>query len=178
MRVINKKVDKNSITGKTINIPIFLTQKFENIGLFEDIGTATDVISTNVSITGVTDSKLSEVRGFDYNSPYTVGANGVTEVTADHIKYTIGNVDYVTLLSDGTTTFSFKDTRTEYVASSFISTDANLTYVDKVDVQDSVFIERESVSVIEYFSKLRQIGSVSEIATFSNGFYKINNQTI
>ena len=178
MKVINKNIDKNIITGKTISIPIFLTQKFETIGLYEDLSTATDVIQTEVTITGTTDNKLSEVRGFDYNNPFTIGVNGVTEVTSEYIKYTIGNINYITKLGDLSTTFSFKDTRNEYKINNFISTDANLTYVDKVDVQDCVFIERESVSVIEYFSKLRQIGSVSEIATFNNGFYKINNQTI
>jgi len=50
--------------------------------------------------------------------------------------------------------------------------------MDVIDIEDEVFIERQNISVIEFFSKLRQIGSVEEIATFSNGFYQINNQTI
>ncbi len=178
MRIINKKIDITKISGHSINIPICLIQKFENIGLYEDLGISTDIISTDVIITGITDSKLSEVRGYDYNSPYSIGANGVTEITPTYIKYTIGNINYITQLNNLSTVYSFKDTRSEYKINNFISTDANLSYVDSVDVQDSVFIERESVSVIECFSKFRQIGSVSEIATFSNGFYKINNQTI
>ncbi len=179
MRVLNRTIEKNKITGNTIHIPIFITQKVDTIGLYEDLATdVTKINSITVTVTGTTDNKLAEVRGFDYNSPYTVGNNGVTEVTADHIKYDIDGIAYVTQLADLRTTFTFTTVRDEYSVNNFVSEDKNLAYTDKVDVQDNVDIERVSVSVIEAVSKIRQITTVMEIENFNNGFYKINNQTI
>ena len=179
MRTIYRTIDHNTITGNSITIPIALFSKTENIGLLEDIGTELDMTSgVTVTVTGITDSKLAEVRGFDFNTPYSVGNNGVTQVTPDYVAYIIGNINYITQLATSATTFSFSDTRSVYVSDNFISTDDDIAFMDVIDIEDEVFIERQNISVIEFFSKLRQIGSVEEIATFSNGFYQINNQTI
>lgn len=171
-------IDINSITGNNFQVPILLTQKSENIGLLEDLSDITDIESVFVTVTGVTDNKLQEVRGFDYNNPFTVGSNGITEVTDSYIAYTIGNVNYKTILNDLSTIFSFTDTRNVYLTNNFISEDSYLNYVDNVQITDEVFIERQNISIIESFSRLRQITSVEEIANYGNGFYQINNQTI
>ena len=122
MYKIKRTVDLNTITGNTIVIPIFLTQKTENLGLWEDYSTDLTMSSgITVTVTGLTNNKLTEVRGYDYSNPYTVGSNGITAQSSTEVSYTIGNINYITELSGLTTTFSFTDTRTIYLTNNFIS---------------------------------------------------------
>jgi hypothetical protein len=179
MEIIKKNIDLKKITGNSISIPIFLYQKTDNIGLYEDL--SEDLTLTpdiNITVTGITESKLNSVRGYDYDNLYQKGVNGVEEVTSDYVRYNINGIVYKTNLNDDSTTFTFSTVNNGYMNNNFISVDNNIGYVDKVNIQDSVYIERENISVIESFSKIRQIGLVSEIATFANGFFTVKDQTI
>lgn len=179
MEFIRKVVNRNLITGQTVNFIINLTQEYENMGYMTDFSNDLTLNAVkNVTITGITESKLSSVRSYDYNNPYKVGINGVTEVTSTYVKYNINGVNYSTNLADLSTTFSTIDVNQDYKVDYFIFEERNLSYVDKIFIDNSVFIERQNISVMESFSKLRQISSVTEIETFNNGFYKIFDQTI
>lgn len=166
------------LTGSTLTIPIFFTQKSDNIGVSTDYSQVMTTLKTTVTVSGVTDNKLESVRSFDYQNKYKVGNNGATEVTPEYVKYNINGIDYQTYFKDLVTSFKFTTEREVYTNTNFVHEDFNLGYVDKTQVQDIVDIERQKISVIESFSKLRQISVVEEIEVFGNRFYKINNQTI
>lgn len=149
------------------------------MGVFEDI--SSDISETNpvsVNLSGFTENKLSQIRGYDYDSPYTVGVNGVSEINNQYIKYTIGLINYITNLTTLETVFSFTTIRNEYTTNQFIHNDKNLDFVDKMMIDSSINITRQKLSVIESFSKLRQIGGVDELNNFGNKFYNISNQSV
>lgn len=104
---------------------ILLTETYKNLGQYENItnpeiiGDKTTInfeqnrieLSTQstplppVSITGLTTSRLNEVKTYNSSEPYKVGVNGVTNITNEFIEYTIDDIKYRTFLSDGLTTF-------------------------------------------------------------------------
>ena len=105
-------------------INIFLTQTQKNLGQFslitnnEIIGdliefapnlsrqsntTNSPSISTTVTVTGLTSSRLEEVK--TYNNTYKVGVNGVILASSTLVVYKIDDITYQTLLDGSDTTY-------------------------------------------------------------------------
>ncbi len=179
MELIKKTINRNILTGGTVNFTINLIQEYDNLGYMTDFSDNLTLNSgqTNV-ITGFTENKLNNIRSYDYSNPYKVGINGVTKVTDTQIFYTINEINYITNLSDLKTTFQLTKNNQDYISSNFMFEEKNINLIDKMDIDNSIFIERQNISIIENFSKIRQISSVTEIENFNNGFYKIFDQTI
>jgi len=91
-------VNKNEITGNTINFKFPLKRKTNNLGLYSTIeGTIvfTELIKiseyfknewlindTTKDVTGTTVNKLSDVKGYDINNPYKIGIIGDKEIVS------------------------------------------------------------------------------------------------
>lgn len=180
MEIKKYLINKNIITGGTVGLGILLENKTVGIDFYtdlsEDITMSADTIP--VSITGFTDSKLNTVRSYDFNNLYVVGVNGVTFVASNFISYTINGINYTTYLSDLTTIFQFTTTRNYYTNFNYIGEDNLINYVDETQIDNEISIERQQISVIENFSKLRQVSTVEDFTTFGNNFYPVNDQTV
>lgn len=180
MEIRKFTINTNTITGNTVALNVLLENKTVGIDFYsdlsEDITMSAQTISVN--ITGYTDSKLSAVRSYSFNNPYIVGVNGVTQVTVSSIFYNINDINYVTNLSDLTTTFQFSTVRNFYVNHNYIAEENLMNYVDETQIDNEILIERQIISVIENFSKLRQISTVEDFSTFSNSFYNVDDQSV
>jgi len=119
-------------------IDIFLTETYKSLGQYEII-TNPDIVGelkefslydlTQYSnkafeppqelefivITGLTSSKLEEVRTYNLNEPYKVGVKGVTNITNDFIEYKINDIEYKTYINNSVTTPSNPDTDTNNI---------------------------------------------------------------
>ena len=180
MKLKKIKINKNTITGSTLSLNLLLNSKTVGLDFYTDLSSNLTISAqtTPVNLTGYTDNKLNLVRSYDYNNPYVVGVNGVTEVDINYIKYIINGINYITNVNDLTTTFEFSTLRYYYTNSNYIGEEDLINYVDKTQIDNEISIERQQTSVIENFSKLRQVSSTEDFTTFSNSFYTINNQTV
>jgi len=172
------EVIKKVTTVNNLSFNLFLTQNIKNLGLAEDLSENTTIQKITSTLTGNVESKLADVRSYDYNTPYIVGVNGVTKVTATSVQYVIADVTYETNLVTNETTFSIIKQDDNYIKNNFVRTDQNIGLADKVIADNEIDIERSNISVIESFSKLQQIGTPDEIYGFGNNYYKVYDQTL
>lgn len=172
------KIFKKKVSLDNLNFSVLLTQNIKDLGLLEDISTDLNskVVSTKVKSKGT--SKLQNVRSFDFNDPYKVGVNGVIEVGAEIIKYVIDDVIYETNKVTGDTSIEIINHDTIYDKVNFIRNENSIGLSDKVNFENNVNIDRPSISVIENFSKIQQIGNPEELKTFYNNFYKVFDETL
>lgn len=125
----------------------------------------------------ITESRLNEVMSFDINKPYIVGVNGVTRVTDEIVEYIISDDVYVTNLKTNITEVVVKIVNKEY-------SNKNYFYDNKIGVDgvlkslDEITVERDTISVIDKFSKLKNVKSIVDVEQLGNGFYKIIDQTV
>lgn len=146
-------------------------------------------------VTGYTDSKLMEVMTYDRNNPYQVGVNGVIQADYDntvippqptYVEYVINGILYKT--SIGSKLFPGNDdlfqTNTVYFfeASGLTEQDINVIKTEvemgisfPPKIEKEIFIERQSISIIERHLRMGEINSVDELETYKNGYYNIFN---
>lgn len=132
----------------------------------------------NNSMTYKTSDRSSEVLSFDINHPFIVGVNGVISLSDNILTYSIEGDIYRTNLISKETEVTQKFVNKEY-------TNINYFYdEDKIGVDgilkniQEVVVERERISVMDKFSKLKNAKSTLDIEQIGNGFYKIIDQTI
>jgi hypothetical protein len=58
-------------------------------------------------VSGRTESRLDQVRGYNNSQPYVVGERGVIALTDEIVSYVLDEITYHTRLDDGTTTYEF-----------------------------------------------------------------------
>lgn len=177
MEFLNRKVYSKNLTGNTISFTINLNQKYDNLGLMSDFSDDLSSSSESILVTGITENKLSSVRSFDLNNPYEIGVNGVTNINGNIITYIIGDITYQTNIDNLTTSFSFISNDINYINNNFIYEENNIGDIDKPLIDNSIFIERSDISVIESFNKMKQITGVDDFVNFNNSFYNINDQS-
>jgi len=161
---------------------ILLKETYKNLGQYEII-TNPDIIGdlqsitfsqTNSSIvqqtttlppilvTGLTTSRLNEVKTYNINIPYKIGVNGVTNITTDFIEYTIDDIKYQTFLSDGLTTYQILKQQDVFQNQPVIW-NADSVFVDIKKTLNAMVIERGNISVFEYFGRLNNCDSLSDM---------------
>ena len=163
-------------TNDNLIFNIILTQNSRSLGL-----SSSEDISDNVLISnGViydTDSRLGEIISFDVDNPYIVGVNGVTSIKDNIIKYTINEDEYTTDLNTNKTKVIKKFKITNYK-------NKNIFYGNKIGLDNkvkslnTVNIDRNNLSVIDKFSKLKNVSSVIDVELLDGTFYNIINQTV
>lgn len=160
-------------------LDIFLTQTQKNLGQFslinnlDIIGDLTtfnltnklpEIISTSsttITVTGLTSSRLEEVK--TYNGGYKVGVNGVILVSSTEVVYKIDDIIYRTLLDGSNTTFyTLNKPSGEFEMQNVLRND-NSVSIDIKKTLDAFIIERSNISVYDYFNKINNCDKLDDL---------------
>lgn len=175
----------SNITGETINFLFGINGEFNisgtlntfaNIKSDDDIEIANEIanlnVVPNVTVSGVTESRLNEVIGFsDSNNKITEINNNSNSL--NYTGYTIGNISYIDY-DNGLTEFSFTST-TENTQNptTFLE---NENFVNEPSITNNIFINRGVNSIFEPMHKLKISKSIEELSKVGFGYFNINKQ--
>jgi hypothetical protein len=189
-------------SGTTLfyNTKIMLTARDIEFGFFDvyedDLATGVTGITISTDtfpITGVSSSRLSELRKFTvsgtlsdlyFTSTDPTVADGVNEIltsTAVTWTYYIGGMTYVDDVVNNVTTFSFTsvgyDEPNNFVNLPFIKDETKQNIIDKPEIDNNVFIIRQSLPVFQNVYRLQNIANLSELEKYAGGakFNIVNN---
>ena len=163
---------------------IFLTETYKSLGQYEIINnpdiigqltsiTLTDNISTLrtynpptelefIIITGITKSRLEEVKTYDSNASYKLGVKGVFNITNEFIEYSIENTRYKTYLSDGLTTYSITKLKENFENQPVIW-NADSVFIDIKKTLNAMVIDRGNISIYDYFNKINNCDELDDL---------------
>lgn len=166
---------------ETYYLDIFLKKTYKNLGQFETINPNSQIVGTleeitfiqtelgldnsqpfNVTISGLTSSRLEEVKTYNTQNPYKVGINGVTTITSDYIEYVIDDVNYITYLEDNLTIFKLTKLTNELEKQNIIAND-NSVSIDIKKTLNAMVVDRSNVSVYDYFNKINNCSSLDDL---------------
>jgi len=159
---------------------VFLTQTTKNLGQFsivknnEIIGDLIefDLASQNslsriapsevlnITITGLTSSRLEEVK--TYSGDYKVGVNGVSVVNDEYIIYEIDGVNYITYLDTNLTIYTINKSSNEFENQDILRDD-NSVSIDVKTTLNAFLIERSNISVYDYFNKMNNCDKLDDL---------------
>lgn len=149
--------------------------------------------TTPFPVTGVSSSRLSELRKFTvsgtlsetyFTSTDPTVADGVNELltaTATTWTYYLGGMTYVDDVVNNVTTYSFTSVGynepNNFVNLPFIKDEAKQNIIDKPEIDNNVFIIRQSLPVYQNVYRLQDIGNLSELEKYAGGgkFNILNN---
>jgi hypothetical protein len=164
-------------------INIFLTETYKSLGQYEIItnnniiGELKSISLNNVStlydenneqnvntitITGLTSSRLEEVKSYDQNEPYKINVKGVKKVTNEFIEYVIDDVNYKTFLSDGLTIFSVIK-ETQIFEKKPVLWNGDSVFIDIKKTLNAMVIDRNNIPVYEYFNKINNCDNLDDV---------------
>ena len=148
-------------------------------------------------VTGITDSKLSEVATYNKYYPYQVGINGVIEATYEpavppsppkptFVKYNVNGITYQTEIGDPliptianvyrtTTVYFFEASGLTEQDINVIKYEAEMGISEPSKIEKEIFIERQSISVFERHLRIGEIGTIEQLEQYKNGYYNIFN---
>jgi len=144
-------------------------------------------------VTGTSSSRLSELRKFSvsgtlselyYTSTDPNVADGVNEsltMTAVTWTYYIGGITYVDDVVNQITSFTYDSLGYEepnnFVDLPFIKDETKQNIIDKPEIDNNVFIIRQSLPVFQNVYRLQDISNLSELEKYAGGakFNIINN---
>lgn len=151
-----------------------------------------------MTITGITDSRLNEVKTYNKNQPYQIGYKGVTNVQYDQfgnpnlIEYTINGIDYKTSIGDSLypkfefelkstdvnifktdTIYSFESDGLDEYEINVLKQEAEMGLSEPPKIESDIFIERQEISVFERHLRMGEISSLEQLDEYKNGYYNI-----
>jgi hypothetical protein len=161
---------------------VFLTETYKSLGQYEIItkpdiiGQLTSITFTNnsisivnpptqlgsITITGITKSRLDEVKTYNPIVPYKLNVNGVSVITNEFIEYSIDNINYKTYLSDGLTTYSLTK-GIETFDNQPVIWNADSVFIDIKKTLNAMVIDRGNVSVYDYFNKINNCDELDDL---------------
>ena len=179
-----------AVTSGGIGIPIinyyyldiFLTQTQKNLGQFSiiknndivgdliafDFASQNSIsqiaqtnIGTNITVTGLTSSRLNEVK--TYNGGYKIGVNGVILVSSTVVVYKIDDITYQTLLDGSNTTFYTLTKPSGEFEMQEVLSDDNSVSIDIKKTLNAFIIERSNISVYDYFNKINNCDKLDDL---------------
>lgn len=183
MEKIKKKI--NYVSGSSYNVKVLFSQNIKPFGFFVVSNEERDPVSSvspQNSITGSSNTRLSELRTYstssDISKKYMTSTSptedGVNTSLSDDTKfvYYIGGITYETLIdSDETTTFNYipsdpnLDVDNKYeIYDEFVS-----TMVESPAIQNDVFIVRQEIPIFENTYRLENIKTLSELKNYAGG---------
>ncbi len=143
-------------------------------------------------VTGTSSSRLSELRKFTVSgnidelyytstNPSTDGVNIILTFTGITWVYYIGEITYIDDVIDNITMFSFisqaYDDENNFLDLPFIKDESKENIIDKPEIDNNVFITRQSLAVFENVYRLQNIANLSELEKYAGGgkFNIVNN---
>jgi hypothetical protein len=165
-------------------------------GSFTPIGSF-NLEQPNITITGVSNSRLNELRKYTVNgtffdkhkTSFGPSNDGVDPNNSDliddigSVQYYIGGITYVDVITENetTTTFSFQGlgyTSPDFINSPIIKdpNKSNLVNIPKTD--NDVFIDRQEITAFDKNYKLEYMRNLSDLTTYASGrFFNIVKNT-
>jgi hypothetical protein len=116
----------------------------------------------NITVTGLTQSRLNEIKSYNPQVPYKVNINGVTKVDPNYIEYTIDGIDYKTFLSNNLTIYKVTKPTDELTISRLIGNNDSV-FVDIKKTLNAMIIERSNLSIYDYFNKMNACEELDDI---------------
>jgi len=144
-------------------------------------------------VTGTSSSRLSELRKFTVTGTLSElyftstdpnindGVNGLLTQTPTTWTYYIGGITYVDDVINKTTTFSFNslgyDDPNNFSDYKIIKDEVKQNIIDKPEIDNNVFIIRQSLPVFQNVYRLQDIRNISELEKYAGGakFNILNN---
>lgn len=182
----NGAPDPNAVYG----FKILLTQDATDEGIFDTVaGTTDEPISYTgtMAVTGRSSSRLSELKKYAVNVPFTdqyigggsLSVNGVDFTNSNpngYITYYLGGIKYVDVLTGFTsgTTFSFTTHGMDDDNFTFLPyyKDPNKESIySNPKITDDVFIVRQELSAFESNYRLEFIKNMVDLETYAGGNY-------
>lgn len=144
------------------------------------------------TVTGTSSSRLSELRKFSNSGTVEVlyftstnnnidGVNVSLTATGTTWTYYIGGITYVDDVVGGITSFSFEslgyDDSNNFTDEPFIKDETKQNIIDVPEIDNNVFIIRQSLPVFENIYRLQSIDTLSELEKYAGGgkFNIVNN---
>lgn len=115
-----------------------------------------------ILITGITKSRLDEVRTYNQSVPFKLNVKGVFNITNEFIEYSIENVKYKTYLSDGLTTYSVAKLK-EVFDNQPVIWNADSVFNDIKKTLNAMVIERGNISVYDYINKINNCDELDDL---------------
>ena len=156
-----------------------LTQGGTNLGSLRDLVQSGETTGTTTSsgnqgigfttVTGTTDSRLDEVRTYNTQQPYIIGANGVLTVTATEVVYAIDGVTFTTSLADGTTTYSLGLVPlAQALGTHFLYRDERDVFIDKHPTERDILMLRSEMSAFDPMLRIATVNSLDDLTDYFN----------
>jgi hypothetical protein len=161
---------------------IFLTETYKSLGQLEAItnnqiiGQLTAITfnqnqlqlydtipQTNITVSGLTTSRLAEVKSFDPIVPYKVGVNGVILVLDSLIIYEIDGITYQTLLDGSNTTYYSVTKPTNNFDYQNVIRNDDSVFVDLKKTLNAMVINRNNIPVYEYMDKINNCDELADL---------------
>ena len=144
------------------------------------------------TVTGITSSRLSELRKFSVSGTLsdlyftstnssTDGVNELLTTTGTSWTYYIGGITYFWDEVNDITTFTFEslgyDDSNNFIDLPFIKDDAKENIIDVPEIDNNVFIIRQSLPVFQNIYRLQSISNLSDLEKYAGGgkFNIVNN---
>ena len=184
-------------TSIDYNVKLFITARDIDFGFFDVITGQTGVTGTSISpatytVTGTSSSRLSELRKFSTSgslsdlyytstSSSTDGVNVSLTNTGTTWTYYIGGITYVDNVSTKITTFTFQslgyDDDNNFIDLPFIKDETKQNIIDVPEIDNNVFIIRQSLPVFQNIYRLQSINTLSDLEKYAGGgkFNIVNN---
>lgn len=161
---------------------VFLTETYKSLGQYEIISNP-DIIgeltSTTISlsslrafnppselefilITGITKSRLDEVKTYNQSVPFKLNVKGVFNITNEFIEYSIDNIKYKTYLSDGLTTYSVTKLKESFDNQPVIW-NADSVFNDIKKTLNAMVIDRGNISIYDYINKINNCDELDDL---------------
>lgn len=158
--------------------PIQLTHGHSNLGSLRELGQSGETRAANSSsnssvgfqtVTGITESRLDEVRTYNLQQPYIAGANGVQTVTEAAVVYVLEGVTYTTSLDDLTTTYSLGIVpQAQALVTHFLYRDERDVFIDKHETKRDILMERSEMSVFDPMIRIAGVNSLDDLTDYFN----------
>lgn len=165
-----------------INLNLFLTEKFTLMGVMDsDLTSEANNIYNNINniVTGYTENRLSEIKTFDFQQPYKLGLNGITNIiyTVDGkyniIYYTIDGINYITdIINKNITVYSYVARGIDSIVGdtfSLIRSDRYINLYQKPTTKSYINVEREQLSVLDNHYRIKNIKNIGDLITYAGG---------
>lgn len=216
MEVIKKTILQALTTGTTIvtgatkyiiipdlnavyHLKFGLASNMDDIGFFDTYpvtGTTAysgDSVSVNYLVTGMTASRLSELRKFAVTSVFenmyfnngSVNNDGVvySESTSNDVTYYLGGIKYrdIVIGDNTTTTYSFNPrgyNSLDFIDVPYYKNPNKEGIISNPKIDDDVFITRQESSAFENNYRLEYVKNLNDLVTYAGGnYFKIVNNT-
>lgn len=149
--------DKTSIKG-TIDFTAFTFSTSQN----PNTTSSNLPPKRSITFTGITKSRLDEVKTYNPLVPFKLNVNGVTKIDTDFIEYNINGITYTTYLSNNLTIYKVTKQTNELDVQRVIGNN-NSVFVDIKKTLNALIIERSNISVYNYFNKINGCDELDDI---------------